>query len=616
MRGDGGDGAPADELSAALRADEEPPAASSSREGLMDGLGEGRRRSEHDDGPGGAAGGQRHSAGEKGGGGGGEREEEEDEDEDEDDDFADMFDTKRPRDCFGGLGLGAKAVLTGGAAGVLQLFAAPLEGALSGGAKGFVVGLAGGIAGAVAITGAGACIGAWQITRGVLHTPGAVVAASRGKDWDAESRRWVEHVPYIMEEHAQQALAESEDEAADGAATPDGGGDGASRPDVCSKKVADTGFYDMLGVRPDATETEIKKSYYRLARKMHPDKNKDDPEANAKFQALGEAYQVLSDAELREQYDKGGEDALHEQKFMDSGDLFLMIFGSDKFDDLVGELMLASGMAEGLDYDEMMTMNGGPRAEAKQRRREAQCALNLAAKLAPLHAGIGVESMGEIEQLSPEHAAHPDGPMPLAEFLAGEQELAQELAAQAFGATLLHHVGTVYTLQAEQFLSGWGIGAARANIKARHHTAKNHVAAARAGLGAVKAAKAMNMDMSEVQEGSEEAQRVEAKLAEGMPSLVNVMWRVTVVDVERTLKAVCEMVLQDESVAPEARRARAAGLLRLGRLYSIAADAAMGGARQRARRHRHAVRQFARDKAGVVRPTYAEPEPEPEPEGW
>ena len=76
--------------------------------------------------------------------------------------------------------------------------------------------------------------------------------------------------------------------------------------------------------------------------------NRDDPDANAKFQALGEAYQVLSDVEMREKYDKGGEEMLDEHNFMDSGDLFAMIFGSDKFDALVGELALASAMEEGL----------------------------------------------------------------------------------------------------------------------------------------------------------------------------------------------------------------------------------------------------------------------------
>lgn len=66
-----------------------------------------------------------------------------------------------------------------------------------------------------------------------------------------------------------------------------------------------------------------------------------------------------------------------------------------------------------------------------------------------------------------------------------------------------------------------------------------------------------------------------------MPSMMNMMWRVTVIDVENTLKAVCKMVLEDESVSLEARKVRADGMLRLGRLYSAAADHAQGGAKNR-----------------------------------
>ena len=208
------------------------------------------------------------------------------------------------------------------------------------------------------------------------------------------------------------------------------------------------------------------------------------------------------------------------------------------------------------------------------------------------------------------------------EFLVAEQEEAQELGGQPFGATLLHTIGTIYTLKSEQWLGAngtfLGIGGAKANIKQRHHTAKTHVAAAQAAWGAMKAARKMD-DLNEFEEGSEAARRAEAEAAaEQMPAMLNAMWRVTVIDVENTLKRVCSMVLDDESVPFEARKVRADGMRRLGRLYSAAADHAQGGAKARARRHEHAMRDMAAGGGpfggGPAAYEEAEPEPEPEPE--
>ncbi|WP_251921941.1 DnaJ C-terminal domain-containing protein [Salinibacter ruber] len=62
-------------------------------------------------------------------------------------------------------------------------------------------------------------------------------------------------------------------------------------------------LYDVLGVDEDASQEEIKKTYRTLARKHHPDRNPDDPNAEEKFKEIQKAYSVLSDEEKREQYD-------------------------------------------------------------------------------------------------------------------------------------------------------------------------------------------------------------------------------------------------------------------------------------------------------------------------
>jgi len=74
--------------------------------------------------------------------------------------------------------------------------------------------------------------------------------------------------------------------------------------------IADRAYYDTLGVEPDASGTEIKKAYRRLAVEYHPDRNQGSKEAEEKFKQLAEAYNVLSDPDKRRLYDQFGKDGL------------------------------------------------------------------------------------------------------------------------------------------------------------------------------------------------------------------------------------------------------------------------------------------------------------------
>ena len=65
-------------------------------------------------------------------------------------------------------------------------------------------------------------------------------------------------------------------------------------------------YYEVLGVQKTATDDELKKAFRRLAMKLHPDRNPDDPQAQDKFKEAKEAYEVRSNAEQRAVYDRHG----------------------------------------------------------------------------------------------------------------------------------------------------------------------------------------------------------------------------------------------------------------------------------------------------------------------
>ncbi|HET7043343.1 MAG TPA: molecular chaperone DnaJ [Gaiellaceae bacterium] len=110
-------------------------------------------------------------------------------------------------------------------------------------------------------------------------------------------------------------------------------------------------YYELLGLRRGASDAEIKKAFRRLARQLHPDVS-EQPDAGERFREVSEAYEVLSNAETRQLYDRYGHEGLKGGGFRPThvdfgslGDLFSAFFG----DDLLGGAARTSRTARGAD---------------------------------------------------------------------------------------------------------------------------------------------------------------------------------------------------------------------------------------------------------------------------
>jgi molecular chaperone DnaJ len=131
-------------------------------------------------------------------------------------------------------------------------------------------------------------------------------------------------------------------------------------------------YYEVLGVARDADEAEIKKSFRRLARELHPDVNAHDPDAEEKFKEAAEAYEVLSDAERRGTYDAYGHDGLRSGGFAPNfegfgsiSDLFSAFFGAGGFDAAFGGTRMRGGAVQGGDVAIAVSLEMGDAARGK-----------------------------------------------------------------------------------------------------------------------------------------------------------------------------------------------------------------------------------------------------------
>ncbi|KAF3183990.1 hypothetical protein TWF225_003916 [Orbilia oligospora] len=369
--------------------------------------------------------------------------------------------------------------------------------------------------------------------------------------------------------------------------------------------MADTYYYDLLGIPQTASDIEVKKAYRRQAFISHPDKNPGNAEAHKKFLEISEAYRILSDSHLRAHYDQSGREGVDEDGSVDASEMFGRMFSGESFQDWVGdntiltdiirlaELHLGGSSAEGgftmvdssrLIDDGDSELSYGPfdgdqyRRDIKQRNEEIrdfkifELQEQMAKKREQRISFVAEKLADKLDVFAKESKKSER------KFRIAMEREAEHLKLESFGVHILNTIGDVYKAKATEH--GWYrafgvLSTAYYYPQEKYASAKDTAKTVWNLLDAQKAireARLDDLDLADAERikaerGPEEQQFVET-IAAG--KMLMACWGLVRKDLIGIIKEACNIVLYDERVPYSILERRARAAMIIGEIFSNA----------------------------------------------
>lgn len=423
-----------------------------------------------------------------------------------------LYSVTPPRDLIDGTKSAGYNCISGIVTGLTTLVITPISRYNDNeGVYGVLMGTAQGILFGSVLSFIGVVTGIYQFTRGCINTPFSINEYIKGKSWNYGENQW-EHYNHETENEIFKSID----------------------VEYKSKSIPqDTKLYDLLELDYEASKSDIKKNYYKLAKKYHPDKNVGDEQAHSKFQELGEAYYILSNNDLREKYDNNS--LSDNESEIDSKKIFEVLFGSDLLQDFIGDLYIYTFVTS-KDNDQLVF---------KQRKREIDIVNNM------------IKHM--------EYYINGD----INNFIINMTQIISELKESNIVTFLIGVIGYIYIEQGNYYSSGYKY--LYLCGKEKIHNMNNNFKVLKSSLKLSKNMIKVNKDIDDtdipIDEDEYDIININKEYKNDMfENVIDVSWYLTISDIEYILRKSCWRLLNDTSVDKNIRQARAEGLVLMGQL--------------------------------------------------